>query len=413
MKSICLCFHVHQPVRLRRFRFFDIGISDDYYDEYKNKSIIQRVARESYLPTNKIILKLIQKYQDRFKVAFSISGTAIDQFMNYAPEVIESFKELAATGCIEFIAETYPHSLAAIIDQEEFREQVITHSKAIETLFGKKPAVFSNTGLIYSDEIGAVVAELGFEAMIAEGPKQILKWRSPNYLYSNVIDPSIAILLRNDMLSDDIAFRFSNTNWSGWPLTAKKYVSWLKKIPKHEEIVNLFMDYETFGERQKADTGIFDFLESLPLMVFRKSDFKFMTPSEVVNHHDCISVLNMPHAGSNADQERDMSAWLGNNLQQEAFENIYKLSKMIDQDTSPALLRDWQYLQSSDHFYYMSTKYYDDGAVHASQNPYDSPYEAFLNYLNVLNDFSIRLDWEIKIRNNVNYEVNKTHIHFI
>lgn len=413
MKSISLCFHVHQPVRLRRFRFFDIGISDYYYDDYKNEYIIQRVAHESYLPANKIILNLIRKYQGRFKVAFSISGTAIDQFKIFAPEVIESFKELAATGCVEFISETYAHSLAALKDEEEFGRQVNTHAAVIETLFGKKPTVFSNTGLIYSDKIGAMVAKLGYKVMLAEGPKHILKWRSPNYLYSNVIDPSLTVLLRNDMLSDDVAFRFSNRNWSGWPLTATKFVSWLKKMPAHEEIVNLFMDYETFGERQKADTGIFDFLESMPLAVYRKSNFKFMTPSEVIEHHQSVSVLNMPHPVSNADHERDMSAWLENDLQQEAFENIYKLSEMIDQDTSPALLKDWQYLQCSDHFYYMSTKSYSDGAAHASQNPYESPYEAFLNYSNVVNDLAIRLEREITVRNNNHFPINKTHIHFI
>lgn len=391
MRSVCLYFRVHQPVRLRKFRFFDIGNSDYYYDDHNNETILKRIAANCYLPANKIILDLINKFQGRFKVSFSISGTATDQFMRYAPEVIESFRELAATGCVELIAETYSNSLASVKNKKEFQKQVVAHAAETESLFGYKPTTFSNTGLIYSDQIGATLAELGYKAILAEGPNHVLKWRSPNYLYCNAINPQVVVLLKNDMLSDDVAFRFSNTHWSGWPLTAKKYVSWLNKIPKKEKVVNLFMDYETFGERQKSGTGIFSFLEAFPQAVLRKPELEFTTPSQMVEHHRPIAPLNMPYPASGADHERDLSAWLGNELQQEAFEKLYDLAGMAGQCDDPSLLKDWQYLQTSDHFYYMGTKYSSDGDVHSANSPYDSPYEAFLNYMNVLNDFALKL----------------------
>ncbi|MFY9154266.1 MAG: glycoside hydrolase family 57 protein [Prolixibacteraceae bacterium] len=392
MKSICLCFTVHQPVRLRKFRFFDIGNSAYYYNDYHNEFILQRIAENCYLPANKILLDQIQKFKGRFKVSFSISGTAIDQFKLYAPEVLDSFKELAATGCVEFLSETYSHSLVSIRDKKEFRKQVEMHASEIETLFGMKPTAFSNTELIYSDEIGATVAGMGYKTVLTEGSNHILKWRSPNYVYQNSINPNLSVLLKNDRLSDDISFRFSNTKWVGWPLTAQKYVSWMTKIPGEEKIVNLFMDYETFGERQKKDSGILDFLQSFPSVALRKSRLNFMTPSEVAANYEPVSVLNVPHPISWADEERDLSAWLGNDLQREAFDNLYELLGLIDHCTDADLLKDWRYLQTSDHFHYMSTKFFSDGAVHAYFSPYESPYEAFLNYMNVLNDFSVRLN---------------------
>ncbi|MDP3432325.1 MAG: glycoside hydrolase family 57 protein, partial [Bacteroidota bacterium] len=309
--------------------------------------ILRRVTENCYLPTNKMILDLIHKHQGRFRVAFSISGTALDQFKIYAHEVIESFRELAATGCVEFLAGTYSHSLAFLNNKDEFKSQVETHSTAMETLFGKRPVVFANTGLSYSDEIGAMVAEMGYKATLSESPSHILKWRSPNYIYRNAIIPSLTVLLKNHWLSDDIAVRFSNSDWNGWPLTAKKYVSWLSKIRKEENVVNLFMDYETFGERHKKDMGIFEFLDLFPSAIFTKSDFKFMTPSEVVNNYQPISTLNMPSPISRVDAEWGITAWLGNELQQEAFEQLYGLQKMIDHCTDSDLLKDWQYLQTS------------------------------------------------------------------
>lgn len=391
MKSICLYFSVHQPVRLRIFRFFEIGNSGYYYDDHSNETMLRRIAKNCYLPANKLILDLINKNRGAFKVSFSISGTALDQFKIYAPEVIESFRELADTGCVEFLAETYSHSLAAIKNKTEFRRQVKSHSTEIETLFGKKPTAFANTNLIYSDEIGSMVADMGYKTILTRAPNHILNWRNPNYIYRNAINSSLNVLLKNDMLSDDIAFRFSNTDWRGWPLTAGKYVSWINIIPEEEKIVNLFMDYETFGERQKSETGIFDFLNSLPLAVLSKSEFKFRTPSEVATQHQPISTLNVPHPISWTDEEGNLSARSGNELQQEAFENLYELSDRIDQCSDTDLLTDWKYLQTSDHFNYMSTKYFSYSDVKAYFSPYESPYEAFMNYMNVLNDFSIRL----------------------
>ena len=396
MRSICLCFKVHQPFRLKRFRFFDIGNSDYYYDDYANETILERIAENCYLPANKIILDLINKYEGRFRVAFSISGTAIDQFKIYTPEVIESFRRLAATGCIEFLAETYSHSMAVLKNKIEFKRQVEMHAAMVQTLFGKRPTIFANTEYIYSDEIGAMLAEMGFKAAFTEGSEQILKWRSPNYLYRNAINPALAVFLKNEQLSNDITFRFSDSYWINWPLTANKYVSWLKRIPKEEKIVNLFLDYETFGEHHKLGTGIFKFLTSLPSEVFQKSDFGFLTPAEVVENYIPISTIDVPYPVSQQDKRSYLTIFLGNELQQEAFDKLYGLSEMVEQCTDPVLLKDWQYLQTSDHFYFMSTKYMADGDVYARNNPYDSPYEAFMNYMNVLNDFTIRLTRAVK-----------------
>ncbi len=396
MKSLSLCFQVHQPVRLKKFRFFDIGKSDYYYDDPNNERIIRRISKSCYLPSNKMMLELIKKHEGRFRIAFSISGTAIDQFRLYAPEVIDSFRELAETGCVEFLAGTYPHSFIALKNKEKFRKQVEAHSKVIETLFGKKPSVFRNTDLIYSDEIGVMVAEMGYKAILSMGPENILKWRSPNYLYSNKFSPQLKVLLKNHRLSDDIAERFSDSAWCGWPLTAKKYVSWLTKTPKEEEIINLMMDYETFGERHTHESGIFEFMASLPSVILSKSDLEFRTPSEVAEKYQPVSAIDMPFPVSQSNEEGNLSAWLGNEIQQEAFRKLYELDTMIDRCNDPDLLTDWQYLQTSDHFSYMSTKYFNEGNTHANFNPYENPYEAFMNYMNVLNDFSIRLSQNVE-----------------
>lgn len=396
MRSICLYFNIHQPVRLRKFRFFDMGKSDYYYDDYSNEIILKQVIENCYLPANKILLDLINKHQGRFKLSLSISGTAIDQFKIYAPEVIESFRELAATGCVEFLAETYSHSFSVLKNEVEFKRQVELHATTIETIFGNRPTIFANTELIYSDEIGALVAEMGFKAMLAEGPNHILQWRSPNYVYRNAINSEFIILLKNNELSDDIASRFSNPNWVGWPLTAQKYASWLNKIPKGEKIVNLFMNYEIFGEHQKLGTGIFEFLNLLPSSVFRKTDFEFMTPSEIVANYQPVSTLNVNYPISQTFQAMDLTPWLGNELQQEAYEKLYNLSDLVHQCSDPDILKDWQYLQTNDHFYYMSTKQFPEGDVHTCFNPYDGPYEAFMNFMNVINDFSIRLNQTVK-----------------
>ena len=392
MRTICFYFQVHQPFRLRRYRFFDIGNDHYYYDDFSNESILQKVAQKCYLPANELMLDLIQKNKGKFKIAYSISGIAMDQFRLYAPEVLESFKKLADTGQVEFLSETYAHSLSALKGKEEFERQVRAHDQLIKEHFGQEPKVFRNTELIYSDEIGAMVADMGFKAMLTEGAKHVLGWKSPNYLYCNAINPKLKLLLKNFKLSDDIAFRFSNKTWSDYPLTADKFVDWLNQIPEKEEVVNLFMDYETFGEHQWKETGIFDFLEALPENVFKNSPFTFSTPSEVARKLQVVSAVNVPNPISWADEERDLTAWLGNELQNEAFDKLYSLGEKVYESGNEGIKQDYAYLQVSDHFYYMSTKFYSDGEVHSYFNPYDTPYDAFINYMNVLSDFEIRVN---------------------
>lgn len=392
MKTICLYFQVHQPFRYRRYRFFDIGNDHYYYDDYANETILQKVAQQCYLPANKILLEAIKKHKGKFKLAFSLSGIAIEQFELYAPEVINSFKELAQTGCVEFLSETYSHSLVSLKSKELFSEQIKKHDDLIEKHFGKRPTIFRNTELIYSDEIGNTISEMGFNGMLTEGAKHILGWKSPNFVYTNVINPRLKVLMRNFKLSDDISFRFSNRTWSEWPLTTEKFASWILNADQNEDVYNIFMDYETFGEHQKSSTGIMSFLQELPNAILKTKSLQFGTPSEIIEKIQPVSPVHVLHPISWADEERDLSAWLGNDLQEEAFNKLYSLQARVEKCNDTEILRDWQYLQISDHFYYMCTKFFSDGEVHKYFNPYESPYEAFMNYMNVLSDFSLRLD---------------------
>ncbi|MEI8204832.1 MAG: glycoside hydrolase family 57 protein [Bacteroidota bacterium] len=417
MRSICFYFQVHQPFRLRTYRFFDIGMQHDYFDDFQNQYIAKRIANKCYLPMNQLLLDLIHEYGSAFKVSFSISGTALDQFEQYVPEVIESFRRLADTGCVEFMAETYSHSLSSLKSKDEFFKQVRQQNERLEQLIGYKPKTFRNTELIYSDGIGQMVYEMGFKTMLTEGAKQILGWKSPNYLYCNAQEPKLKLLLKNFRLSDDIAFRFSQTSWPEWPLTTEKYVDWLNSIPQEEEVVNLFMDYETFGEHQWPETGIFEFMKALPSRVFSHSNFSFNTPSEVSETCQPVSAIHVPFPISWADEERDLTAWLGNELQDDAFDALYNMEWKINQcDDNWELKRDWKYLQTSDHFYYMCTKWFSDGDVHKYFNPYGSPYDAFINYMNILSDFVMRVDnhleWktekvEVKVEAKAEVEVKK------
>lgn len=393
MKSICFYFQVHQPFRLRNYRFFDIGRNHSYFDDIQNAWICRRVADKCYLPTNKLMLDLIKQHGGAFRISYSISGTALDQFEKYTPEVIDSFRALAETGCVEFMAETYTHSLSALKSKQEFTDQVRIHSHKIETLFGLKPKVFRNTELIYSDDIGNMVADMGFSAQLTEGAKHILGWRSPNHAYAHPYRDDIKLLLKNFQLSDDIAFRFSQHTWPGYPLTADKYVDWLNQIDNdNPECINLFMDYETFGEHQWKETGIFEFLKHLPSKVLSRSDYTFNTPSELVANLNPIDKMYAPIPISWADEERDLTAWLGNDLQDDAFDQIYEFEDKIRKIDDLNFWIDWRYLQTSDHFYYMCTKWFSDGDVHKYFNHYESPYDAYMNYANVLSDLRIRLD---------------------
>lgn len=395
--SICLYFQVHQPDRLRQYRFFDIGKDSHYFDDFSNRTIVRRVAERCYLPMNALMLENIQKFGKSFKIAYSISGSAIEQFEKFAPEVLDSFKALAATGCVEFLAETYTHSLASLVSKDEFKKQVELHSKTIEKYFGKKPKCFRNTELIYSDEIGEMVYKMGFKGMLTEGAKHILGWKSPNYVYSNANNPKLKVLLRNFQLSDDIAFRFSNKGWIEWPLDCSKFASWVSEQVANDEIINLFMDYETFGEHQSAASGIFDFMRALPETILSNTDIEFVTPSEAIKKHDAVSPINVPFSISWADEERDTSAWLGNELQNEAFSKLYDLSDRVLALQDDKITKDYMKLQESDHFYYMCTKFFSDGAVHNYFNPYDTPYEAFINYMNVLSDLIIRIERKLRL----------------
>jgi alpha-amylase len=391
-KAICFYFEIHQPYRLKRYRFFDLGHDHYYYDDFTNESILKKVAEKCYLPANNIIMDLITKHKGKFKVAFSLSGIVMDQFRLYAPEVLDSFRKLAETGMVEFLAETEAHSLSSLKNKDEFIRQVSSHKNLLKEYFGVEPTSFRNTELIYSDQIGSWVAEMGFKAILTEGAKHVLGWKSPNYLYCNAINPRLKVLLRNFGLSDDIAFRFSNKNWNEWPLTTEKYTSWLNKLAPKSELVNIFIDYETFGEHNWKETGIFDFLSHLPGAVLKKTPFKFMTPSEVADNLQPVSAISVPSPISWADEERDITAWLGNELQNAAFEKLYSLTEKVNNCQYDLLKKDWLFLQSSDHFYYMCTKFFSDGAVHAYFNPYETPYDAFMNYMNVLSDFEIRIN---------------------
>jgi alpha-amylase len=368
-----------------------MGHEHYYYDDFMNESILRKIAYNCYLPANRIILDLINKHKGKFKVTFSLTGIVIDQFRLYAPEVLDSFRELAETGQVEFLAETNSHSLASLMSRERYEMQVKVHREKMIEHIGYNPTSIRNTELIYSDEIGSWMADMGYKAVVTEGAKHILGWKSPNYLYCNAINPRLKVLLRNYTLSDDIAFRFSNRNWSSFPLTADKYASWIKGLASTSEIVNIFMDYETFGEHQHKDSGIFDFLKNLPDVIIRKTPFTFMTVSEVADNYQPVSLLHVPSPISWADEERDLTAWMGNELQTAAVTKLYSMADRVGKCNTEQLIRDWVYLQSSDHFYYMSTKFFSDGAVHAYFNPYENPYQAFMNYMNVLSDFEIRL----------------------
>ena len=389
MKTVCFYFQVHQPWRLKTYRFFQMGNDHNYLDDFTNRAIMQKVARECYLPMNALLLNLIEEHKGAFKVSFSITGSAVEQFKAYAPEVLESFKKLADTGCVEFLGETYSHSLSSLASAEEFKNEVKLHSKMLKEEFGVKPTAFRNTELIYSDGIAKMVEDLGFKTMLAEGAKHILGWKSPNFVYTDANDNKLRLLLRNYKLADDIAFRFSNEGWPEWPLTADKFAGWV--AAETGDVVNLFMDYETFGEHQKAATGIFDFVKALPAAMLATGEVAFATVSEAAKKLQPVAVLHSPHAMSWADEERDVTAWLGNDLQNEAFAKLYALAPKVKKAKNKDFEYVWHFMQNSDHFYYMATKWFSDGDVHSYFNPYGSAYEAFINYMNVLSDFDIEL----------------------
>lgn len=387
MKTICFYFQIHQPFRLKRYRFFDIGNDHYYYDDFQNEEIIHRIAEKCYLPANRTILEMIRNSGGKFKVAFSISGVALEQMEIYAPEVIDSFRELAATGNVEFLSETYAHSLSSLGDMEEFKHQIKKQEDKLQTLFGVKPTVFRNTELIYSDDISEVVYEMGYRGMLTEGAKHILGWKSPNYMYASAVQPDLHLLLKNDRFSEDLSDRFTDYSWNEYPLTADKYISWIANTPESEQVINLFMNYEVLGSLHPAESGIFEFFKALPHYAAEKG-ISFSTPSEIFKLMKPVDTLAVSYPISWVDEEKDCSSWLGNVLQQEAFRKICEMGERVHMCEPRRIRQDWYYLQSSDHFYYMSTKHMGAGGF----SPYDSPYEAFINYMNVLSDFIVRVN---------------------
>lgn len=396
MPDICFYFQVHQPRRIKKYPIFNIGKDHKYFNSeaennLNNERIFKKVASKCYLPTNKAILELLKRHPN-FKVSYSLSGIFLEQAEEYAPEVLKSFYDLVATGQVELLSETYYHSLAVLYSQEEFEHQVKMHQDMIEKFFGVKPKVFRNTELIYNNDIARIVEGMGFDAILAEGVDDILGWRSPNFVYKPKGLEKIKLLLKNYKLSDDIAFRFSSRDWKEWPLTADKFAHWVSEHNGNGEVINLFMDYETFGEHQWEDTGIFHFLKSLPGEILRHQDNGFKTPSEVVNAYEAKDEIDVQRHISWADVERDLSAWRSNSMQHAALEKIYALGSTILASGNKELITDWRKMQTSDHFYYMCTKWFADGDVHKYFNPYESPYEAFISYMNVFNDLKLRVE---------------------
>ena len=393
MPSVCLYFEVHQPFRLNHFSVFDIGSEHDtfsgYFNTKLNQEIFKKVAKKCYLPTNSVLYDLIRKFDGKFRVSFSLTGTFIEYCEQFMPEVIDSFKELFATGAVDIIEETYYHSLASLFDDlDEFEEQVKMHRQLIKKIFHFKPRIFRNTETIYDNRIAKKIAEMGYKGIITEGTDNILKGRSPNYLYKPV-NSDIKVLLRNYKLSDDVGFRFSTPGWSEFPLTAEKYARWLSVC--EGDIVNLFLDYETFGEHQWVETGIFDFLKCLPEELLKYKNLDFVTLSEAVERYNTVGEIDAPWAISWADEDRDVSTWLGNDMQIACFNELKNIGKNIKTNGNRDLLKIWRSLQTSDHLYYCSTKGLADGDVHAYFSPYENPYEGFINYMNILQDLKQKL----------------------
>lgn len=393
-KAIVLYLHVHQPYRIRHYTVFDSGATHNYFDaqydtKESNERILHKVAEKSYLPTNKRLLKLLQDNPD-FKLSLSITGTVLEQLEKWSPEALRSFQELCNTGRVEIVAETYHHSLAFFYSRAEFEMQVDMHRRKVQELFGQTPQVFRNTELAYNNDLANWADKAGYKGILAEGWDPVLDWRSPNYVYRPIYTDNIRLLMKNYKLSDDIAFRFGDQEWKEWPLTADKFSHWLSEDQDATNF-NLFMDYETFGEHQWHESGIFDFLDHLPQEWLKTEGHTFMTVSEVIDHNQPKAQIDVPQTVTWADTERDLSAWLGNAMQSAAINALYGLQERVISTGDLALIDDWRRLQTSDHFYYMCTKWFNDGDIHAYFSPYDTPYEAYINFMNAFHDMQYRL----------------------
>jgi len=393
-KAIALYLHVHQPYRVRHYTIFDAGANHDYFDtplddNASNERILKKVAEKSYLPTNERLLKLLNENPE-FKLSLSITGTVLEQLERWSPESLESFKRLTETGRVEIVGETYHHSLAFFYSRSEFEMQVEMHKRKIHDIFGQVPTVFRNTELAYNNDLAYWADQAGYKGILAEGWDKVLGWRSPNFVYRPSYTQQIRLLMKNYKLSDDIAFRFGDSDWAEYPLTADKFSHWLSEDQDATNF-NLFMDYETFGEHQWEESGVFGFLEHLPKEWLKTEGHTFMTVSQAIDTFSPADFVDVPQTVTWADTERDLSAWLGNAMQGTAVDSLYGLQDKILASNDLALIEDWRRLQTSDHFYYMCTKWFNDGDIHAYFSPYDTPYEAFINFMNAYRDLQFRL----------------------
>jgi alpha-amylase len=388
MRTICLYFEIHQIIHLKRYRFFDIGSDHYYYDDYANETSINELAERSYIPALSTLIDMAKNSGGAFKVAISISGVALDQLEIYAPSVIDLLKQLNDTGCCEFLSEPYSHGLSALANEDCFREEVMRMSEKIKQLFGQTPKVFRNSSLIYSDDIGAQVAAMGFKGMLTEGAKHVLGWKSPHYVYHCATAPSLKLLLRDYKLSDDICLRFSNSEWSEYPLFADRYIDWIDALPQEEQVINIFMELKALGMVQPLSSNILEFLKALPECAKRRN-IGFSTPTEIVTKLKSVSPISTPYPVSWVDEERDTSCWLGNVMQREAFNKLYSIAERVHICDDRRIKQDWDYLQASNNFRFMTTK---DNGMYLDRGIYDSPYDAFTNYMNILGDFISRVD---------------------
>ena len=397
-KAICLYLHVHQPYRVKPYTIFQAGSDHIYFNDEtpglatNNKFILDKVAEKSYLPTAAKLQQMLDSTPE-FKLSLSISGVLLEQIEQWRPDVLKAFQKLTSTGRVEILAETHQHTLAFFYSRHEFERQIEQHRQIVERLFNQNPKVFRNTELSYNNDLAKWADRAGYKGIITEGWDAILGWRSPNFVYQPKDTDNIRLLMKNYKLSDDLAFRFSNKSWTEWPLTADKYVHWLNALPEDQPLVNLFMDFETFGEHQWEDTGIFEFLGALPSEFMKHGDDRsFVTISEAIEKYQPVDTIDVPDTITWADTERDLSAWLGNSMQQDAINQVYELEERILNTEDKDLIEDWRRLQTSDHYYYMGTKWFSDGEVHAYFSPYESPYVAFISFMNVLQDLRYRLE---------------------
>ena len=397
MKTICLYFEIHQIIHLKRYRCFDIGNDHYYYDDYENERSITEIAERSYIPALTTLLEMVKNNGGAFKVAFSISGVALEQLEIYSPAVIDLLHQLNDTGCCEFLCEPYSHGLSSLANEECFREEVSRMSAKIKQVFGQTPKVFRNSSLIYSNEIGSVVASMGFKGILTEGAKHVLGWKSPHYVYHCAYNPNLKILLRDFKLSDDISLRFSNSDWSEYPLFADKYIGWIAGLPEEEQVINIFMELSALGIAQPLSSNILQFMKALPACAKEKG-ISFSTPSEIVTKFKSVDQVDVPYPMSWADEERDTSCWLGNVMQREAFNKLYSVAGRVHLCDDRRIKQDWDYLQASNNFRFMTTK---KTGIWLNRGIYDSPYDAFTNYMNILGDFISRVDalYPVEIEN--------------